>query len=262
MRPLDRTVAELLRRRVRGAGRLAAGIYRGKPGRSVPAKLNGLRWEADPLDWLDQQVLAHGTYEPEITRLLIELVGSGGVLWDVGANAGVHALSVKATQPEAEVVAFEPSAAQYSRLLKNASLNGLEVQAFCIALYDLRGYRNLSIIDSGNSGHTSLVPWADATYAQEVPCWCDTGDDLVEQAGVPPPDVVKIDVEGAELGVLRGMARLLRRKELRGIVFEAPEALLSQAGHPVASLLTGAGFRIERLTSTGGGVDWLARRSE
>lgn len=122
MRPLDRLVALAIRNKVRGAGRAAHALYAQTPGRSVPTTLNGMRWEADPLDWIDQQVLASGTYEPEISELLTQLCGPSGVLWDVGANVGVHAVTVARRLPMARVFAFEPSPAQFARLCANAML--------------------------------------------------------------------------------------------------------------------------------------------
>lgn len=245
MSALDRLVVALLRRDVRGAGRLAGLAYRGRPLRTT---LNGLRWAANPLDWMDRQVIRDGTYELEITDRLVALLPRDGCLWDVGANAGVHGLSVKARRPDVAVIAFEPSPAEFLRLSRNASLNALDVRAFCIALSDIRGYRDLSLA-AGNSGHNSLRPWQDVAYARTTPVWCDTGDDLLA-AGVRRPDVVKVDVEGAELAVLEGMPGLLG--EVRHVIFETPGA-----DSPAARALVAAGFALEPLS----GGNWLATGS-
>jgi FkbM family methyltransferase len=248
VRPIDSMTAALLRHRVRGAGRAAALIYSHRSSRAVPARLNGLRWEADPLDWMDEQVIRHGTYEPEITGLLVDLLPEGGCLWDVGANAGVHSLSVKAQRPDVQVVAFEPSPAEFLRLLRNAEVNRLEVAAYCIALADGRGYQQLSVVAQGNSGHNSLLPWREITYSSTLPVWCDTGDDLINE-GVRPPDVLKVDVEGAEPAVFAGMPRALRG--LRHVAFEAPgpEA-------PAVQALTDADFDVRPISAG----NWLASR--
>ena len=259
MRPVDRLVALAMRNQIRGAGRVAHVLYARTPGRSVPTTLNGLRWEADPLDWMDRQVLALGTYEPEISDLLTERCGASGVLWDVGANVGVHAVTVAKRCPQARVLAFEPSPVQFSRLCRNGMLNGVQIRAYCIALAESRGYRDLSVFDAGNSGLNSLVPWPEVTYSRTMPTWCYTGDDLLK-VGLPPPTVLKVDVEGGEAGVFTGMTCLLRREELRHVVFESREGA-SEPDGPARSLLTSAGFTIERLQSTGGGGgDWLASR--
>lgn len=259
MRLAARLVASGYRHHIKGTGRVAAALYRRTPYRTVPTTLNGMRWEADPLDWMDQRVLSTGTYEPEITALLLSHLLPGDVLWDVGANAGVHSLSVKRAMPKVTVVAFEPSPVQYARLAHNAALNGLEVTALCVALSDARRYASFSVVDVGNGGHNSLVPWPDVAYSRTFPAWCDTGDDIVRMQAAPSPTVLKVDVEGGEAAVFAGMKAILATASLRAIVFEAPADLLG-GRHPVAETLQRAGLRIARIASTGGGVDWLALR--
>ena len=251
MRVIDSLVAEAYRRSIKGTGRIANALYSGKPVRSVPTTLDGLRWEADPLDWMDQQILTTGSYEPEVSQHLIEVLRPGDVFWDVGANAGVHAVRVKAARPDVSVAAFEPSPTQYARLRHNAAINDVDIAAYCIALADQRGYRQLRVVDVGNSGHNSLHPWSGVAYTSQLLCWCDTVDDLVT-GGAPSPNVMKIDVEGGEQAVFAGMVTALAHRQLRHIVFEAPD------GAP--AVLTDAGFTAARLPSTGGGVDWVASR--
>ena len=169
-----------------------------------------------------------------------------------GANAGVHAVTVAKRCPQARVFAFEPSPIQFGRLCHNAALNGVQVRAYCIALAESRGYRDLSVVGAGNSGHNSLAPWQGVAYARTIPTWCDTGDDLLRE-GLPRPTVLKVDVEGGEVGVFAGMSDLLRRDELRHVVFEAADGRVPER-------LVAAGFTIAPLESTGGGSDWLASR--
>ncbi len=202
------------------------------------------------MDWLDQQVIRHRTYEPEITQLLVKLLPPGGCLWDVGANAGVHALSVRARRPDASVFAFEPSPSEFVRLSRNALINDLRVSAYCIALSDARGYHALSVVETGNSGHNSLRPWPDVAYSRTIPVWCDTAD-LLSAEGLTEPHVLKMDVEGNELEVLHGMTTLLGRSELCNVVFEA-----QGAASPAVRELSRWGFALEQITPG----NWLASR--
>lgn len=252
MRVLDSLIAGAYRRNITGIGRVARVIYGGKPGRSVRTRLDRLAWEADPLDWMDQQILTTGSYEPEIARHLVSLMRPGDVFWDIGANAGVHALRVKAACPDVAVVAFEPSPKQYARFRHNAAINCLEVNAYCVALAARRGYQQLSVVDVGNSGLNSLAPRPRAAYSGSFPCWCDTADEVVA-AGERPPSVMKIDVEGTEEAVLAGMSHILASNRLRHIVFESDDG--------AAPTLVDAGFVIHRFSgSSGGGIDWTATR--
>jgi FkbM family methyltransferase len=230
-----------MRRSIPGAGRLARGCG------LVRTTLNGMPWEADPSDWIDQQVIRNGTYEPEITELLAELCGSG-VLWDVGANVGVHAVSVAVRG--GQVVAFEPTPSAVARLRTNADLNAARIDVRDIALADSRGFREFSIATT--SAHNSLTPWPTVSY-EPLQVWCDTGDHLLS-TGLACPTVIKVDVEGGEASVFTGMPMLLSDRRLRHIVYESAE---DGAAHQLVRV---AGFDIEPIASTGGGTDWLASR--
>jgi FkbM family methyltransferase len=242
----DSLVALGYRHGVRGTERLAKRVYGSRVVRSITTDVEGLRWQADPLDWMDQQILIHGSYEPEITSHLCEVLRAGDVLWDVGANSGVHALAVEAAMPSVEVLAFEPSPAHYARLQHNAQANGLEVRAYCVALGDRRGYQDFSVADTGNSGHSSLASRPGTVYTTTFPCWCDTADDLVA-SGVSAPTVLKLDVEDGVDAAIRGMRGVLSGKALRHMVVEAEE------GAEALLALKAARMTVHRIASTGGG---------
>jgi FkbM family methyltransferase len=147
---------------------------------------------------MDQRVLETGTYEPEITQLLPEHLRPGDGYWDAGANAGVHGLSTKQATPGDAAVAFEPSPMQYARLCATTRPRmDSELMSFCIALADKRTYEPFSVVDRGNSGLNTLVPWEEVVYSRTLPCWCDTGNAIV-QGNFAFAYVVKVDVEGGE----------------------------------------------------------------
>lgn len=197
---------------------------------------DGLAFYADPRSMIDLAVLVDGTYEPHILRTLVDQIPPNGVLWDVGANTGVHAIGVKHRRPDVTVVAIEANPITFARLHHNVRAAQVDVDVRLVALADQTGYRPLSVIDRGNTGLTSLRPWDDITYDSTITVWCDTGDGLAA-AGTPSPDVVKIDVEGFESEVLDGMSRLL--DSLSAIVVEArPE---------VAARLDAIGYSVSRL---------------
>ena len=114
-----------------------------------------------------------------------------GTVWDVGAAVGTF--SIPAALHGAEVVAFEPHAPNADRLTENADLNDVEV--------DLR--RHALGAEAGETGFTPVGPvgsgkhHVDESGAESVRI--KRGDEVT-----PFPDAVKIDVEGAELDVIRG----------------------------------------------------------
>jgi FkbM family methyltransferase len=143
------------------------------------------------------------------------------------------------------VIAFEPSPVRYARLARNAALNRLDLSAYNVALSDKRGYRLLSVVDTGNSGHSSLTPWADVAYERAMPVWCDTGLDLIA-SGLPSPTIAKIDVEGHDLEVLRGFGAGL------------PSKLVAELERPALDYLGGLGFVIEQELS---GANYVLSRT-
>ena len=69
----------------------------------------GSRFYLRPRDGVDTHVLLEGFYESEVLEAVRPVLGPGAVLWVVGANFGLHAITAKFLHPHATVVAFEPS---------------------------------------------------------------------------------------------------------------------------------------------------------
>ena len=211
--------------------------------------LDGVSMAADPTSFVDQHVLRDGYYEPEVTEAILVHLPAGGVFWDIGANSGVHSLAVAHERSDATVIAFEPSPSTFTRLLHNIALNGKAFEARCHALGAEPGYSELHMSITGHTGISSLRPLPGAGYSTRIPCRVERGDDLIVD-GLRAPDVVKVDVEGFEHEVLRGMPKAL--EHCVAVLFEGydgtPEAL--------APLLVD--FDVDRVK--GRSFEWLAVR--
>jgi FkbM family methyltransferase len=147
-----------------------------------------------------------GTHEVQVQEAMRRNVGAGDVVWDVGANIGALSLvAARIVGPSGRVIAIEPEAECAAAIRSNAELNGLDwlevreiaataetTEVEVIVVDDSLWTRLASVGEHDLAIHRRLVPG----YAL---------DDLV----APPPTLVKIDVEGAELDVLSGMRRLL-----------------------------------------------------
>jgi FkbM family methyltransferase len=193
-------------------------------GRVVLTCASGLKLQYD--DPLDQHVtpltlLNFDGYEPEdsrmLFRLMADLAGTGPFTFlDIGANVGWYALSVALRFPAAAVHAFEPVPSTFLNLQKNLAVNGLaNVRAHNLGFMDEAG-QVAFYFDPGISGRTSTRNVADDPAALPVACAVTRLDDLVQAEGIAP-DVLKVDVEGAELAVFRGGLETLRRH--RPLVF-------------------------------------------
>ena len=156
--------------------------------------------------------------EQRVLERLIEELRPDDIFYDVGANTGLYSCLTGQLLQEGHVVAFEPHPTNADRLEENVSLNELEVQALRVALSDHDGAGSLGVAgDDVGAGHHRLV--ADDGAKRTVTVDVRTGDSIVRDGTADPPDVMKIDVEGGELAVLRGFTETLQTCRL--IICEA-----------------------------------------
>ena len=131
-----------------------------------------------------------------------------GVIYDLGANIGLYSV-VFASDSRRRVLAFEPFEIPLGFLRRNIEINGLKnVEIHQVVLTDYEGTCRFTL-DTVTlcTSHVS----AEGEPGVEFPC-CDL-DTYRERHGLPTPDVLKIDVEGADMPLLRGMRRLLEQHE-------------------------------------------------
>jgi FkbM family methyltransferase len=178
--------------------------------------------------------------EPWTVRWLEQGIRDGDVFYDVGANVGTYSLIAAAQGRDGlSVLAFEPGYASFAALCDNVVRNRREevIVPLPVLLADRTGLVTLGYSDvaAGGAEH-SLEPGANAVYRQSVLAY--RLDDLVAQFRLPPPSLLKVDVDGAEAAVLTGAMATLEQERLRSVLVEVERA--SEAD--VVGLLEGAGF--------------------
>jgi len=206
----------------------------------------------EPLpDWAQEMIA--GTYD----QFLYDAIArkrklSGATCWDIGANIGYHTHAF-ATQG-AQVVSFEPNAANIARLREHLDKNSeaaKRVRVVAAAVADRDGElefvqsADVSAQSSGSHLASASPPEQAAVYARferrTVPAV--TMDTLVEKQGEKPPHIIKIDVEGAEHLVLEGGRRMLaKHKPLLLVEVHHICVMLS-----LTRLLTELGYKLEVL---------------
>lgn len=138
-------------------------------------------------------------------------------LLDVGANLGLTALVMaRSAGPEAALYAFDASEAACQLIQRNAQLNNLggQIQVVNAVLGDRSGLTIPFYWDHAAGGASTIEGYLGHRTALNKVSLCL--DDFIRQQGIQP-DVIKVDVEGAEQQVLRGAERTLR--EHRPLVF-------------------------------------------
>lgn len=222
--------------RVRGADRIARLLLDPQRGGShletVTTAWDGTRYAVDTRSFIEWQLFVHGAYERGIQRAMLERVGRGDVVVDCGANVGVHTCALaRAVGPEGSVLAIEPIAEVAARLRQNCDLNGLaNVEIVVAAVSDAPGRREIFAPPgvSANQGQASFHR-RESVVAVARPVEVETVDRLVATRGGRAPRLIKVDVEGDELAVLRGAGGTLR--DARPIVvFEYDEATFRAGG--------------------------------
>lgn len=182
-----------------------------------------------------------GTSEPAVQQVFQRLVRSGMVVYDVGANAGFYTVaSARLTGASGRVLAFEPVVQNFMQLQHNMRLNGFaHVKAWNIALADNDGTALFNSSPNPGWGRLASVSGQPASAGESITVTVARLDTIVERDALPLPDVIKIDVEGAEAAVLDGAAGVIRRArpvlliELHGTNAAISERLAANNYFPV-----------------------------
>ena len=188
----------------------------------VRARRLGLDLELDLRDNLQALVFYCATYEPSFSRHLHAKIRSGDVYADVGAHVGIHALQVArrlAGLGGGHVLAFEPAADSAEKLRAAALRNRLDVQVLQLALSDRAGDLAL-FADERYDSHDAGVRSAHASGPCVAIAAAMTFDDWADREQLDRLDVVKIDVEGHEAAVLKGMRRSIAKFVPRAMYVE------------------------------------------
>lgn len=211
--------------------KLLAAIPSETPMIILQGPLRGRRWLAGSSThgcWL-------GSYEFDKQRVFAATIRPGQVVFDIGAHVGFYTLlSARLVGNRGQVWAFEPAARNLHYLRRHLQLNRVQ---------------NVQVVEAAVCNTTGSVAFADGPSASEGRIspdgtTCVTAlrlDDFIMEAGVRPPDVLKIDVEGAELDVLQGALSLLTGH--KPIIFLATHNATLHA--QCCALLAASGYQLE-----------------
>jgi FkbM family methyltransferase len=162
--------------------------------------------------------------EPDTIQWLENNLKEGDVFYDIGANVGAYGFVAASLIKEGVVVSVEPSFSTYKTLCNNIILNskkfsGIKFYPFGCALGNADGYIEFkfSEIQSGAAQHGG----SNFEASLNVPCL--SLDDFISVLNIPSPTVMKIDVDGPEVLVLRGANAALASNSLRTVLIEVED---------------------------------------
>jgi FkbM family methyltransferase len=186
--------------------------------------------------------------EKAVLESFVEDINPGERVWDVGANVGTYSIvGALATEGGGEAVAFEPHPENATRINENAELNSVNnLQIERVALDDKDGTTSLYIHgDEAGAGQHSLIDEGDGAVQVDL----RRGDSFIAN-GSSVPNVVKVDVEGAEIRVLDGMSKILEDENCR-VLFVEVHHQHDVTNAEVNQRLHAAGFETESIEERG-----------
>jgi len=210
----------------------------------------GARFAGSFPDTVHGYMYFFGVWEPSITEIYRAALRPGDVVIDIGANVGTHALLAASLVGDAgEVHAIEASPWIHARLRHNLLANGCtRVITYNMAATDTPGPVSVFLHDDTNLGGTTIMPSEAARTgaAREAVVEGRPLTEIVPRRALLAARLIKIDVEGAEWLVLRGMADILPflRADCE-ILLELNPTAIEQSGGSLEGLLAifaAAGF--------------------
>ena len=210
--------------------------------------------------WLDKYTdngFVLGFYEEELTELLSQNVKRDTVFYDLGAHWGYFSiLASKFVGIKGKVYAFEPMPQNFQRLEQNIRINNVKN----IATLNLAVSDENRTIKFSNSSDTFANTYINAGSEDFIEVKSISLDQFVLEKSVSPPHFIKIDVEGAEIDVLKGAERLIR--EHRPVIHLSTHDIhLKGVDEKCKLWMQNAGYGMEKLSSKDNIVDYICKLS-
>ncbi len=209
----------------------------------------GYRMHVNPADFTERPIWING-FDPRDQQTLFfrQSLRPGDCVLDIGANVGYYSLlAASLVGPGGSVHAFEPCETALTSLRRNVALNpAAAVTLHPLALADRVQSAPFFVASEAHTGLSSLRDLGDRTHRVAEVATAPL-DHLIDT--IPPVRLMKIDVEGAELRVLRGARGLLER-DRPDLLLELTDAFLQELGgsaEQVCEWLAGFGYSLYRI---------------
>ena len=188
----------------------------------------------------------YGTYEELEAKIMEEKIEMGNIVVDVGANIGLHTLNMaRIVGNTGQVFAFEPDPSNFEILKKNVKINNYKnIILEQKAVGDKHG--RTTLYQSDHPGKHRIFPQTEQAKSQ-VQVELTNLDNYFDSDMIDKINFIKIDVEGLEFSVLKGMKNILKNSKKIKILFEfMPENTMEVGFTPIELLnyLTSNDFKL------------------
>jgi FkbM family methyltransferase len=216
-----------------------------------------MQWDIEDIRTAPNMLLNHGEYETRELHVLLDAARQAQIVFDVGANVGWYTLNIARAiaRRGGHLYAFEPIPSTFATLQANVRLNALQS---CTTL------SNVGLGDAAKEVEFYLPKVTGSVAASQRPLFTEQEnvkitakivrlDDFIAQKGIKRLDLLKCDIEGGELSMLRGGMESIAR--FRPVIFLELLRKWSKAYgyHPndVIALLATAGYKCSAITDDG-----------
>jgi len=188
----------------------------------------------DPINdrGVERQLYLYGTYEAGTLSIMEKCLRKGDIFIDVGANIGL--MSIFASQivgSNGKIYSFEPEPETFAILKKNIEINKIEnIYIYNFALGDKKSKAFIYTNPYAGRGSASLIKPVDQKDSKKYEVSIETLDDFISTHDIKKVRMLKIDVEGWELNVLKGADRLLKSSQAPIISIEYSKFTQAKGG--------------------------------
>lgn len=215
-------------------------MVRGGPERVLERK--GIVWELDLREAIDFSIFFFGYFQKRSVLEVCNYLPEDGVFIDIGANRGAISFNVARRMPTAEVYSIEPIREMICKMKRTLNLNPEFktkinlVNAFFSSAEKIRKHQIPSDVDASWNlfGDGSYNELTGASALKMDGSIVTTLDEFVVQAEISRVDVIKIDVDGYEVDVLKGARNTLERYHPIVVLEWAPYAQIQRTNDPLA----------------------------
>ncbi len=203
--------------------------------------------------------LALGTYEVPIQNIFAQYLKTGAVFYDIGANVGFFSIvAAKLVGDSGKVIAFEPGKDNAQAIRHNAALNNFkQIEVIEKAISNTSGSGQL-LLAKYSGGHALATADAPPDLAGEITVDVVSIDDLIAQKLIVPPNFVKVDVEGAELDVLKGMKETIKTYQPT-IIYEVDDGdrtTYERKYQELANFMHSLDYKVTPTENSYDSIDW------
>lgn len=178
----------------------------------------------DESDYISSVIKKYGIWEPNITYHILNLDGSG-IFIDIGSNIGYYSLI--ASKKYAQVYAFEPVPTNINKLYESININKItNIVPIEKAVSDIDNSKlELTVFPTNMGGSRDIRETINTSIRHMTQYKINniqtiTFDSFIKEYNINTVDLIKVDVEGAELHVLNGMKQSLQNKSIKNLILE------------------------------------------